>query len=74
MKGELSKHELRIVEDAIRLHKRHEDKDLLHDPHEIWLLAGDAVKSIIPRYDYCPFVCEVVQGMIDHYIAQYRAS
>ena len=67
---ELSKRELGIREETVRLHQKYAGKDLAHNAHGIWLLAGDAARMIL-RYDYHPAAVTAAENIVNHYIKLY---
>ena len=69
----LSRHERIIREEVVRLHQKYADKDLAHNAHGVWLLAGDAARMIL-RYDYHPFAITAAKNIVNHYIQLYRAA
>ena len=69
----LSKQEQKILADMIRLHREYTIKDIPHNAHGIWLLAGDAARMIL-RFEYHPFAVTAARDIVNHYIQLYRAA
>lgn len=71
--SELSKHELAIWEEMIRLYSKYNDEDIEHDGHIVWRVAGEAAKTLSLRYN-CPLAFKLAQLMIDYFVARYYAA
>ena len=59
---------------AYRVHQMYADKDLAHDGHGIWLLAGECLRSLVNAYDRHPLACKLMQCMVEYYSGQYREA
>jgi len=66
--------ENRIWNSACMILQKYENKDLAHDAHGIWLMAGDCLKYMIVPYRQHPMACELMRCMVDHYCNLYKAA
>ena len=70
--NELTQQERVIWEEVNRLHQKYTDKDLAHDAHGIWLLAGDFLKNLIIPFDIHPMACALADSVIRYYCQRWR--
>ena len=59
---------------AYRVHQKYADKDLAHDGHEIWKLAGECLRTLIIPYDRHPLAAKLSQCMVEYYNSLYREA
>ena len=66
--------EERIYAVAYAIHQKYVDKDLAHDAHEIWLLAGDCLKQLIVPFEQHPLACQLMKYMVNFYCDAWKAA
>jgi len=59
--------------DALKLKEMYADKDLAHDGHGLWLLAGDAMRKLTLHYQ-TPLALRLAQSVVRYYSSQMEAE
>lgn len=59
---------------AYTIHQKYADKDLAHDGHGIWLLAGDCLKQLVVPFDRHPLAVRLMQCMVSFYTEAWKEA
>ena len=70
---ELSKHELAIWEETLRLYKKYNVEDIEHDGHMVWRFAGEAARTLSLRFN-CPLAFRLAQFLTDYFVGRYYSA
>lgn len=63
-----------IFDSAYKVHQKYVDRDLANNGHEIWLLAGECLRTIVIPFDRHPLACRVMKCFVDYYCDRYREA
>ena len=66
--------EQRIWDVACIIHQKYAYKDLPHNAHEIWHLAGDCLKCLIIPFDGHPLAHELMHCMVTFYCDAWKEA
>lgn len=63
-----------IRADALRLYRMYIDKDLAHNAHSLWLLAGDCILHLTGKYECHPLAIKYAINLVDYFSGQWSAA